>query len=96
METRKDIYEVVPDREIRRQKTVEVLGEHYEQWIIDGNVWGDQVENLLENGFMVSMLNHEVVVNRALPISPEQKMENKKFWRALEKAIDDVDRDLKK
>lgn len=87
---RKEVVEIIKDREIKRLDSIECLGIHYEQWEIIGNVWSDQVETLLENGYQVAFLDGKVNISRELPISPEQKMENKRFWRELGETIDEV------
>ncbi len=65
-------------------------GLEYEIWKVGLPVFCDQVETLLENGYMVSMLTDEAVtVNRLLNPSPKALTENKQFWNSLNRALDE-------
>ena len=51
-------------------------------------LFGDRVEQLLENGFMVSILESDKVnVCKQLNSSPEKLYENKQFWKQLMKEL---------
>jgi len=85
----KNIQDIIPDREIVKLKNQEFAGLEYEQWRIGVPIWGDQVETLLENGYMLSIMTEgEVIVNRLLTTSPKKLRENKEFWNSLNKALD--------
>ena len=58
-------------------------------WDVQIPLFGDKVEKLLENGFMVSILQSGKVtmcVNE-LNSSPEKLYENKQFWKQLMKEL---------
>jgi len=85
----KNIQDIIPDREIVKLKNQEFAGLEYEHWRIGVPIWGDQVETLLENGYMLSIMSEgEVIVNRLLNPSPEALKQNKEFWNGLNKALD--------
>ncbi len=85
----RNLQDIIPDREIVKLKNQEFAGIEYEQWRIGVPVWGDQVEDLLENGYMVSIMTEgEVIVNKQLPTSPDNLRMNKQFWNSLNKALD--------
>ena len=85
----RNLQDIIPDREIVKLKNQEFAGIEYEQWRIGVPVWGDQVETLLENGYMVSIMTEgEVIVNKPLPMSPQALRQNKQFWNSLNEALD--------
>ncbi len=85
----KNLQDIIPDREIVKLKNQEFAGLEYEQWRIGIPVWGDQIEDLLENGYTVAVLSEgEVIVNKQLNPSPEKLRQNKQFWDSLNKALD--------
>ena len=84
-----NIEDIIRDREITRLPNQELLGISYECWEVDPPVYADQVEKLLENGYMVSMLkNGTINIEFELTPSPEQLRENKRFWNDLTEALD--------
>ena len=88
----KNIQDIIPDREIVKLKNQEFAGLEYEQWRVGIPVWGDQVETLLENGYMLSIMSEgEVIVNRLLNPSPEALKQNKEFWKSFERLIPEGD-----
>ena len=85
----KNLQDIIPDREIIKMQNQEFAGIEYEQWNISLPVFSDQVETLLENGFMVSMLeDNHVTINKQLNPSPEKLHQNKQFWNTLKTTID--------
>ena len=85
----KTLRDIIPDREIIQHQNEEFAGIEYECYVVDTPVYGDQVETLLENGFMVSILNDgKVTINKQLNPSPEKLQENKRFWRNFIEVID--------
>lgn len=85
----KNIQDIIPDREIVKLKNQEFAGIEYEQWRIGVPIWGDQIEDLLENGYMVSVMSEgEVIVNKQTNTSPKKIRENKEFWNSLNNALD--------
>ena len=85
----KNIQDIIPDREIVKLKNQEFAGIEYEEWRVGVPIWGDQVETLLENGYMLSIQSEgEVIVNKQLPTSPENLRMNKEFWNSLNRALD--------
>ncbi len=86
----KNIQDIIPDREIVKLQNQEFEGIEYVQWRIGVQGWGDQVEDLLENGYMLSIMSEgEVIVNKQLNTSPEALRQNKQFWNNLNKALDE-------
>ncbi len=84
----KNIQDIITCREITKLSNQELFGLEYECWNVSLPVWGDQVETLLENGYMVSMLNDGMItINKQLNPSPKKVQENKNFWRELEQQI---------
>lgn len=83
-----NIQDIIPDREIIQMKNEEFAGLEYEFWEVSLPVFSDQVETLLENGFMVSMVReNRITVNRQLNPSPEKLHENKQFWKQFNEAL---------
>lgn len=85
----KNVQDIIPDREIIKMKNVEFAGLEYEEWRVEHPVFSDQIETLLENGYMVST-NHkgELIVMKQLNPSPVQLQQNKYFWNRLTEAIE--------
>ena len=84
----KNIQDIIPDREIIKMQNEEFAGIKYESWEVETPVWSDQVETLLENGFMVSMIKPNIVtVNKPMNISCSDLSSNKQFWRDLNEAV---------
>ena len=66
----------------------EFAGLTYAHWKVSLPIFSDQVETLLENGFMVSMLNTKfVTINKKLNTSPEKLRENKHFWTEFKNSL---------
>ena len=85
----RNLQDIIPDRDIVKLKNQEFAGIEYEQWRIGVPIWGDQVEDLLENGYMLSIMTEgEVIVNKPTNTSPEKLRQNKQFWNNLNKALD--------
>lgn len=83
-----NIQDIIPDREIIKMKNEEFAGIQYETWHVSLPVYGDQIEKLLESGFLVSVVYVNcVTVSKALNPSPEKLHKNKHFWNELEKGI---------
>lgn len=84
----KNLQDIIPDRKITKLPNVEFAGIQYEEYNVETPVWSDQIQTLLENGYMVFACggNH-VVVNKALNPSPHALHQNKQFWRALNEAL---------
>jgi len=83
-----NLQDIIPDREIIKLQNEECLGLVYESWVVAHPVFSDQVETLLEKGFMVSTsIKGELIVNKQLNPSPEKLHENKQFWRTLHKTL---------
>lgn len=84
----KNIQDIIPDREVVKLKNQEFAGLEYEQWRIGIPIFSDQVETLLENGYMLSIMSKgEVIVNRLLNPSPDALKQNKEFWNNLGEAL---------
>ena len=84
----KNIRDIIPDREIIKHRNMKFAGREYECWKVSTPVWADQVESLLENGYMVSMLEDGIVtIDRQLNASPEDISSNKNFWRKLSQTL---------
>jgi len=85
----KNIYDIIPDRKIIKLKNQEFAGLKYEQWSVEVPIFGDQVETLLENGYMLSIMGDgEVIINKQLNPSPEELRFNKQFWNNLNEALE--------
>ena len=83
-----NIRDIIPDRKITKRKNEEFMGLEYECWDVQIPLFGDKVEKLLENGFMVSILQSgKVNVCKQLNSSPEKLYENKQFWKQLMKEL---------
>ena len=84
-----NIQDIIPDREIIKMKNDEFAGIEYETWHVSLPIFGDTIEKLLEDGFLVSMLYQNcVTVSKALNTSPEKLHENKLFWNAFTLAVE--------
>jgi len=84
----KNLQDIIPDREIVKLNNQEFAGLEYEQWRVEVPIFNDQVETLLENGYMLSiMFRGEVIVNRLLNPSPDALKQNKQFWNNLSEAL---------
>ena len=79
---------ILKDRKIQEKPTLEFAGLQYQTWTVEPNLFSDQVETLLENGFMLSIQGLVVTINKQLPSSPQQLKINKDFWRDFNGAID--------
>jgi hypothetical protein len=83
-----NIQDIIPDREIIKMKNDEFAGIEYETWHVQLPLYGDRIETLLENGFLVSVIYQNcVTVSKALNPSPEKLHENKMFWNELKSAL---------
>lgn len=78
---------ILKDRKIQEKPIQEFAGIQYQTWTVEPNLWADQIETLLENGFMVSIHGLVVTINKQLPSSPQQLKANKDFWRELKKVL---------
>ncbi len=86
---KRTLQDILKDREITELDPQELLGIHYKCWSVKPPLFGDQVETLLENGYMVSMQkNGEINIDIELTPSPEQLRENKRFWNDLTEALE--------
>lgn len=86
---KRNIEDIIKDRRIIYLPDIELLGISYKCWEVEAPVYGDQIETLLENGYMVSMLkNGTINIEFELTPSPEQLRENKRFWNDLNEAIE--------
>lgn len=74
---------ILKDRTVKEETTEEFAGIKYQTWVVEPNIWADQVERLLENGFMLSIHGLVVRISKQLPSSPEQIRINKQFWTEL-------------
>lgn len=84
----RNIQDIIPDREIIKMQNEEFAGLEYEVWNVQIPLFGDRIETLLENGFMVSMLESDKVnVCKQLNPSPEKLYENKQFWNELKTTL---------
>ena len=84
----KNIQDIIPDREIIKMKNSEFEGIEYESWNVGLPIFSDQMERLLENGFMVSVLDKGFVhVDKQLTPSPTNLRENKEFWNEFRKTV---------
>jgi hypothetical protein len=80
----KYLRDIIPDRRIIQCKNQEFAGLEYEEWKVGLPVFSDQIETLLENGCMVSIISDGIVtVDKQLNPSPQKLQENKHFWREL-------------
>ncbi len=83
-----NIQDIIPDRTIIKMKNEEFAGITYESYNVSLPIFSDQVERLLENGYMVSMLREgHVHVNKQTNTSPAKLRENKNFWNEFNEAI---------
>ena len=83
-----NIKNILFDKEIIRMKNEEFWGIDYEVWNVQIPLLNHQVENLLENGFMVSMLESDkVTICKRINPSPEKLHENKQLWRQLREEL---------
>ncbi len=88
-EMKRNLQDIIKDREITQLPKQELLGISYDSWEVKPPLFGDQVETLLENGYMVSMLkNGKINIEFELTPSPEQLRGNKIFWRSLSEALE--------
>lgn len=84
-----NLQDIIPDREIVKMKNQEFAGIEYEQWRVAIPIFSDQIETLLENGFMVSILSKgEVTVTKQLNPSPRNLQQNKQFWKTLKNTLE--------
>lgn len=85
---KRNIQDIIPDREIIKMQNQEFAGLEYEVWNVSLPVFGDQIQTLLEHGFDVSMLEeNKVHVTKQLNPSPEKLHENRMFWKELKEAL---------
>ena len=83
-----NIKNILFDKEIIRMKNEEFWGIEYEVWTVQILLLNHQVENLLENGFMVSMLESDKVnICKRINPSPEKLHYNKQLWRQLREEL---------
>lgn len=86
----KNLQDIIKDREIVKLENDEFANLTYEKWRVGHPIFADQIETLLENGFMCSTgYEGEFFVQRQLNPSPTQIMDNKKFWRGLDVLLQD-------
>ena len=86
----KNIQDIIPDREIIKQDNLTFAGLDYEVWKVEPPIFSDQVEQLLENRFMLFIDDRrEIFVERLINSSPDVIMQNKKFWRKVNEVLDD-------
>ena len=86
----KNIQDIIRDREIIELEIIEFVGLSYRQWEVQPPIYGDQVESLLENGFMLWIDDERrIIVQKPINPSPEQVMQNKFFWRRLGESLND-------
>jgi len=70
-------------------KNEELFGLEYESWNVSLPIFSDQIETLLENGYMVSMLYPNTIhVSKQLNPSPTNLQQNKRFWNRLEEVLE--------
>ena len=88
---RKTIFEIMEDREIIPLEPAESLGETFLQWRLKGIIWGDKIEELLENGYSVMVDSGiEVIVSKQFgETTPQQLRDKKQFFENLSNAIGD-------
>jgi len=90
IEQPRNLQDIIRDREIIKIHNQEFQGIHYEQWNVSLPIFSDQIEDLLKNGFIVSVLEKDKVnICRKLNSSPDQIEQNKQFCRSLESALND-------
>lgn len=84
----KNLQDIIPDREIVKMKNIDFWGIEYYSWRVAHPVYSDQVEELLENGYMVSTdYDGNFMVNKQLHPSPTDIQLNKRIWRNLSETI---------
>ena len=87
---KKNIQDIIGSEHLTKREMEEFAGLQYDTWMVKPPIFSDQVETLLENGYMISfMSSYAIVINKKLNASPESITSNKKFWRELSEAIYD-------
>ena len=83
-----NIKNILSDKEIIRMKNQNFWGIDYEIWTVQIPLFENQVETLLEEGFMVSMEESDkVTIRKRINPSPEQLRENKHI---IEQIMDEL------
>jgi len=83
-----NIQDIIGSEHLEQREDEEFAGLRYSSWNVVPPLFSDQIESLLENGFMVSIMTEGIVViNQPQDAPPEMIMSNKKFWRELSEAI---------
>ena len=87
----KELNQIIKDREITRVDDVDFLNQKYWQYEIQKPIFTDQVESLLEEGYLLMIDNDgKVIVSKKISIdTPEVIQESKRFFRELDKVIGD-------
>ena len=87
---KKNLKDIIPhNNKIIKLKDEEFLELNYECWDVSLPIYGNIIETLLENGFIVSMLEpNKINVYRQLPASPEDIHQNKLFLQEILKEIE--------
>ena len=74
-------------------KNIDFWGMEYNSWRVQHPVYSDQVETLLENGYLVSTdYDGNFIVNKQLHPSPTDLQQNKRIWRSLFSALDKAEK----
>lgn len=81
------LHSILKDIKIQEKKKEECLGLEYQTWIVEPRIWSDQIQTLLENGFMVSIDGLVVTISKQLPSSPDQIRTNKQVWKEIGDAL---------
>lgn len=83
-----NIQDIIPDREIIKLQNEEMFGFVYEMWSVGLPVYADQVERLVENGYLVAMLHENyITISKQLNPSPNDLSNNKRILNNIFKVF---------
>lgn len=82
------LQDIIPDRKIVKLKNLSFGGLEYENYRVEPPIWADQIETLLENGFIIFIGGDgKVFINKLISPSPDQLSQNKHFLRMLNQHV---------